>query len=64
MKYHKITLQDCLSVATPKEKIRLSMIRDGALLGTLVKRWCDMNGYKPGGYLGNDKWDATKEVIK
>ena len=61
MKYHKITLQDCLLIATPKEKVRLSMIRDMGLLKKLAQNWCDYNGYKLGGYLGNEKWDATEE---
>ena len=59
MGYHKVNLQDCLSVASPTEKIRLSMISDMALLKALAKKWCDKNGYKLGGYLGNDKWDAS-----
>lgn len=60
MDYKKITLLDCLSVASHTEKMRLSMISDLALLKLLVNKWCDVNGYKLGGYLGNDKWDATK----
>lgn len=62
MDYHKITLQDCLLTATPKEKVRLSMIMDLKLLKHLAQTWCDFNGYKLGGYLGNEKWDATKEA--
>lgn len=61
MDYHKITLQDCLMTATPKEKLRLSMISDLKLLKQLAQNWCDYNGYKLGGYLGNDKWDSWKE---
>lgn len=61
MAYHKITLQDCLLMATLKEKVRLSMISDIKLLKRLAQNWCDFNGYKLGGYLGNEKWDATKE---
>lgn len=61
MDYHKITLQDCLSVATSAEKVRLSMVSDLALLKALAKKWCDVNSYKLGGYLGNDKWDATRD---
>ena len=61
MNYHRITLQDCLLTATPKEKVRLSMISDLKLLKRLAQNWCDVNGYKLGGYLGNEKWDATRE---
>lgn len=62
MNYHRITLQDCLSVASPIEKVKLTQISDLGLLGHLAKIWCGVNGYKLGGYLGNEKWDATKEV--
>ena len=59
MKYHKITRQDCLSVATPEEKGRLGSITDHALLKELAGYWCAATGYKLGGYLGNDNWEAT-----
>ena len=55
----KVTITDCLSVATKAEKDRLDNILDFNLMKTLVKRWCVANGYKLGGYLGHDKWDAT-----
>lgn len=61
MDYHKVNLQDCLSVASPKEKVQLSMISDIELLKRLAIDWCDVNDYKLGGYLGNEKWDATRE---
>ena len=60
MDYHKITRADCISVSTGEEKTRLAYITDIALLKKLAMRWCSKNGYKLGGYLGGDKWDATK----
>lgn len=62
MKHYIITMQDLLKTATPKEKVRLSMICDIKLEKQLAQNWCDYNGYKLGGYLGNSKWDATREV--
>ena len=64
MNYHKVELRDCLSVASPREKVRLSMITDINLLKELASKWCSSNGYKLGGYLGNDKWDATREELQ
>lgn len=58
--YHKVTKQDCLSVATKKEKVRLSQISDLALMKALANLWCSQNSYKLGGYLGKDSWDATE----
>lgn len=60
MEHRIVNLRDCLLTATPREKMRLSMISDMKLLRTLAQNWCDFNGYKLGGYLGNEKWDATK----
>ena len=60
MKYHKVNKADCLSVATNDEGVRLNQILDTALMKHLAKRWCDNSRYKLGGYLGSDKWDATK----
>lgn len=57
--YHKITEDDCLSVATKIEKDRLSNILDFALLKTLARRWCDNNGFTLGGYLGHSCWDSN-----
>ena len=57
--YHKVTNDNCLSVATKTEKDRLDNILDFSLMKTLAKRWCIANGYKLGGYLGKCKWDAT-----
>ncbi len=59
MMYHKIVLEDCLSVATAEEMFRLSHITDLALVKKLANKWCDKNGYRLGGYLGSDAWDAT-----
>lgn len=64
MDYHKITLIDCLSVATKDENLRLDMITDIALLKNLAKRWCDKHNYKLGGYLGKDCWDSTMREEK
>lgn len=61
MNYHKVDLQNCLSVASSTEKVKLSMITDMALLKALAKKWCNKNGYKLGGYLGNNKWDASRK---
>lgn len=61
MSYHKITMQDLLKTATPKEKVRLSMILDLELMKRLAQNWCDYNDYKLGGHLGNGQWDATRE---
>ena len=60
MKYHRVDLQDCLLMATPKEKDKLSMIQDLDLLKELAEDWCEMNSYKLGGYLGDVRWDSTK----
>jgi len=59
MAYHKVTLDDCLSVADKKDKQRLLMIRDIGLQKSMALKWCDLNGYKLGNYLGKDNWDAT-----
>ncbi len=59
MDYHKITKTDCLSVATKDERLRLDMITDISLLKRLAKKWCDDKGFRLGGYLGNNCWDAT-----
>ncbi len=60
MDYHKVNEQDCLLMATPKEQTGLSMIRDVGLLKELAEDWCEMKGYRLGGYLGAVKWDASK----
>lgn len=57
--YHKVNKDDCLSVATKTELTRLNSIWDFALFKTLALRWCDKNGYKLYGYLGNLCWDAS-----
>lgn len=62
--YHKVTYNDCLSVANPDHKVRLANITDYWLLHNLAMVWCDLHGYKLGGYLGWSKadgysWDAT-----
>lgn len=59
MNYHKVIENDCLSVASKKEKQRLSQILDIALYKELAKRWCAEKGYNLYGYLGNLSWDAT-----
>ena len=64
--YHKITQDDCMSVATDAEKRRLMFITPMDLMLELANRWCDKNGYKLCGYLGRSNkdgmcWDATKE---
>ncbi len=59
MSYHKVTLKDCLSVATKKQKIRLSMITDIDLQKKLAQQWCDKYGYKLWNHIGNNCWDAT-----
>lgn len=61
MDYHKVTYDDCLSVATPGEKALLDNIDDIWLLKTLAQRWCSANGYKLGGYLGKYCWDSTRK---
>lgn len=58
--YHKVTFQDCLEAATKAEAERLKNILDISLLKELALKWCEMNGYKLGGYLGHDCWDASK----
>ena len=58
--YHKVTRSDCLSVATKDVANKLKLITDFTILKALAAIWCAMNGYKLGGYLGNDCWDATK----
>lgn len=58
--YHKVTRLDCLGVATREEKQRLNYIDDITLLKTLALKWCNKNGFKLGGYLGDSKWDATQ----
>lgn len=60
MDYHKVTRDDCVSVATPDDKARLDVISDFYLLKALALRWCSANGYKLGGYLGNWCWDGTR----
>ncbi len=62
--YHTITYKDCLSVASPDHKARLSMINDYWLLHNLAMVWCDLNGYKLGNYLGKNCWDATLKQEK
>lgn len=62
MNYHKVTENDCLSVASKGERMRLSHILDFALYKRLARRWCDKNGYTLYGYLGNLCWDATTKV--
>ena len=62
MDYHKVTKADCLTVATPDVKARLGVISDMDILKSLATIWCAINGYKLGGYLGNDCWDATKKA--
>ena len=59
MIYHTVTLDDCLSIAGKKDKLRLLMIRDLDLLKRLALKWCDQNGYKLGNYIGKDRWDAS-----
>ena len=59
MAYHKVTLKDCLSVATAKQKVRLSMITDIDLQRQLAQKWCDKHGYKLWNYIGKNCWDAT-----
>lgn len=58
--YYKLTESDCLEVATDAEKSRLTYIHDFYLMVALAKRWCSKHGYELGGYLGDDKWDATR----
>uniref|UniRef100_A0A6M3LUC2 Uncharacterized protein n=1 Tax=viral metagenome TaxID=1070528 RepID=A0A6M3LUC2_9ZZZZ len=59
MKCHKIYKENCLSVATEIEEIRLRYILDLPLYKVLAERWCDLNGYKLGGYLGDLHWGST-----
>ena len=58
--YHKVIESDCFSVATIEEKARLGSILNMALLTSLAKRWCNLNGYDLWSYLGNSSFDATK----
>lgn len=58
--YHKVTASDCLKVATEGERRRLDKVHDSGLMLRLADRWCVKNWYILGGYLGDDKWDATK----
>ena len=56
--YYKITEKDCLSVATPAEKIRLAKISDFAIFESLAQKWAHKNGYTLGHYNGHWSWDA------
>lgn len=56
--YYRLTIKDCLSVATESELKRLQNIHAFYLIKQLADRWCDSKGYKLGGYLGDDKWDT------
>lgn len=56
--HRTISRQDCLDVATLKERSRLAQITDITLLKQLALRWCKSYGYKLGGYTGNDSWDV------
>ena len=56
--YHKLTKDDCLSVATTEERDKLNYITDIFLLKELAERWCKKNKRELGGYLGNNKWDT------
>ena len=62
MKYHRVTRNDCVSVADYADAHKLDFITDMSLLRKLANRWCDINGYKLGGYLGgkDNAWDATR----
>ena len=61
--YHRLTSIDCLEVATGSEKKRLTNVHDFYLMIALAKRWCVKYGFKLGGYLGDDKWDATQKEL-
>ena len=63
MNYHKITYNDCQSVATKDEKKTLGYITSMDLMLALAQRWCSNSGYRLGGYLGRWCWDATEEVL-
>lgn len=58
--YHKVTKDDCLSVATSEEHNRLLCITDMDLLIKLANRWGEGRGYKIGYYIGNDCWDSFR----
>ena len=58
----RIGVEDYIKVATEEEKIRYTNITDVYLEKELAQRWCDVNRYKLGGYLGNGRWDATRRV--
>ena len=58
--YHKVTKNDCLSVATDIEKMRLANITDIELLKELADRWGNKNGYKITYYIGNNCWDSFR----
>lgn len=63
--YHKLTYKDCLGVATKDEAAKLQHITMLEDLIILAERWCRLNGFRLGGYLGWSKkdgysWDATR----
>ena len=60
MNYYRVTRADCLIFATKDVEDRLNSITDMSILKALALLWCAMNGYRLGGYLGGDCWDATE----
>lgn len=52
MEYHRITRNDCVTVASTAEVLVLQHITPMDLLRELAQRWCTKHGYKLGGYLG------------
>ena len=59
--YHKITRDDCLTVATSEVKAKLDSITNIHILKALAVIWCEMNGYNLGRYISNNCWDATSK---
>ena len=60
-----VTKEDCLVVAEPFERQRVN--GDDRLLRELAERWCDMFGYRLGGYLGwgkrtKEHWDVWTQI--
>ena len=62
MTEHIVSRQDCLSVASKEEVAKLNHISDIHLLKALAGKWCTLNNYLLGGYLGNWKWDALRRT--
>lgn len=60
MNYHRITYKDCLEMADEWEKKYLENLTNHSLLKFLAGEWCKKNDFTLGGYLGGNRWDATR----